>query len=139
LRAREDDRARGDDRPVSDLGGLERITFCGRARREGGLLPDDRVLEHLDPVSQHRAGIDNRRGVNFRAHPCRLSVSSSSARTTSSPSCISRPSHPSCTSRTKCWHSSLSGSAFETFGLKVSPVRVVHSPYESGGCFRALS
>ena len=65
LRAGEDHRAGGDDRPVADLGGLERLSFGRRARRERRLLADDRVLEHLHAVAELRPRIDDRGRVDL--------------------------------------------------------------------------
>ncbi len=133
LRAREDDRARRDDRAGAEHGRRQRLALRRRARRERRLLADDGVLEHLDAVAEHRSGVDDRGRMDV-SHATRPShggdsVSRSSARTTVSPSRASLcPSGPFSTSERKCWHSSRSGSSFEIFGLKMSPVRVRHSP-----------
>src|SRR6185503_6476938 len=101
------------------------------------LLPHDRVLEHLDALAEDGARVDDRRRVDLGAHAgtgASEACSCSSVRTTASPSIASRWSPgPRSTSSTKWRHSSRSGSSFATFGLKMSPVRVRHSPYVLAG------
>ena len=121
----------------------QRLALRGRARRERRLLADDGVLEHLHALAEHRARVDDRGRVDV-GYRCaiaeRVACSISSARTTSGP--VARPSAkspaPCSTSSRKCVHSSRSGSSVEIFGLKMSPVRVCHSPYVSGALPRRL-
>ena len=127
-RAREHDRAGRDDRPVADLGRRERLALRRRARRERRLLPDDGVLEHLDPVAENRARIDGRGGVDLSGHSATSSACRARARREL------RPRRPSADRRLprrvrrNSRHSSFSGSSVAIFGMWMSPVRVCHSP-----------
>ena len=135
-RPREDDRARGHDRAVAELRGRQVLPLRRRARRERRLLADDRAVEDLHALAEHRPRVDDRarrdlRGFagNHAGTPASDVWSSSSVRTTASPARASAWSPgPRCTSSRKWRHSSFSGSSFEMRGLYFAPVRVCHSP-----------
>ncbi len=67
-RAGEDDGSRGDDRSVPDLGRRQRLALGRRARRQGWLLADDGVLEHLHTLPEHRSRVDGGARVDLSRH-----------------------------------------------------------------------
>ncbi len=67
-RAGEDDGSRGDDRSVPDLGRRQRLALGRRARRQGRLLADDGVLEHLHTLPEHRSRVDGGARVDLSRH-----------------------------------------------------------------------
>src|SRR5204863_2407033 len=120
-RAGEDDRCGGDRRSGPELERLQLLLLGGRARRQRRRLPDDGVVEDPAVVADDRARIDDRGVRDVSSHAVTVSsdaCSCSSARTTGTASRAALEGSPSPrTRRTKCSHSSRSGSVASTFGL----------------------
>jgi hypothetical protein len=93
------------------------------------------VLEHLTPSPSTVPGRRSRSGAPRRSREHGREASPAAARAVRTTRARRRASHvsaPRATSRRKCEHSRRSGSSFGIFGLKMSPVRVRHSPYVCG-------
>ena len=69
VRAGEDDRARGDDRPRPELDRRQLLPLRRRARPQRRLLADHRVVEDLAAFTEHGPGIDDRCLGDVDAHP----------------------------------------------------------------------
>ena len=69
VRAGEDDRARGDDRPRPELDRRQLLPLRRRARPKRRLLADHRVVEDLAAFTEHGPGIDDRCLGDVDAHP----------------------------------------------------------------------
>src|SRR5207237_8242392 len=126
-RPSEDDGSGRDNRPGAELERRQLLARGGRARRQRGLLADDRVVKNPAALADHRARIDDR-GLGDLRHAgaaTREAWSCSSTRTTATPSrAACRGSLSPRTSARKRAHSSRSGSTEEFSGPYVSPVTV---------------